>query len=217
MQVCGSEADVKRALQAWSEYRASGKQPIERYQRSTPAKRTIATMWGKHGSRAAAGDAGGAGGISQVPITHAHASISPEGQHKSQPATRPEVQAPGASTSLSNSSAQPLGAVSMAGEDTNSAAEPSSGLSEPIHNSGAVAEQASKSHGRHRQRADTGNAFAMLMTRAKLPVEAPTAKPPGHGGARRQQYQPNSWKDALRQVALNPERYVIRCLCWPLS
>ena len=217
MQVCDSEADVKRALQAWSEYRASGKQPIEQYQRSTPAKRTIAAMWGKHGSRAAAGDAGSAGGISQVPMTHAHASSSPEGQHKPQPATCPEAQAPGASTSLSNSSAQPRRAVSTAGEDTNNAVEPGAGLSEPVHDSSAAAEQASESHGRYRQRADTRNAFAMLMTRTKQPVEAPSTRPPGRGGAGRQQYQPDSWKDALRQVALDPERYVVRCLSWPLS
>lgn len=100
----------------------------------------------------------------------------------------------------------------MAGEDRNVAVEPGAWLFEPIHDSSAVAEQDSKSHGGYRQGANTGNAFAMLMTRAKQPVEAPSTKIPGRGGAGRQPYQPNSWKDALRQVASDPERCVIRCL-----
>jgi len=58
VQVCSNEADVKRALQAWSEYRTSGKQPIEQYQRSTPKKRTLATMWGKQDSKASNAAAG---------------------------------------------------------------------------------------------------------------------------------------------------------------
>ena len=58
MQVCSNEADVKRALQAWSDYRTSGKQPIEQYQRSTPKKRTLATMWGKQDSKAPSAAAG---------------------------------------------------------------------------------------------------------------------------------------------------------------
>ena len=45
-QVCRDEADVKRALQAWSQYRMSGKQPAELYQASQPKKHTLASMWG---------------------------------------------------------------------------------------------------------------------------------------------------------------------------
>ncbi|CAL5220154.1 g2117 [Coccomyxa viridis] len=156
VMVCNSEADVKRALQAWSEYRTSGKQPIEQYQRSTPAKRTLATLWGKHGSRAAAGDAGGAG------QTNGSQGRSPTVDH-------------------------------------------GSGSTEPLHNSSAVAEKGLGRPGTGRQEADSGNAFAVLMNRAKQPAAAPPAKAPGHSNARRQQYQPNSWKDALRQVAVDPD------------
>ena len=46
IQVCRDEADVKRALQAWSQYRVSGKQPAELYEASQPKKRTLASMWG---------------------------------------------------------------------------------------------------------------------------------------------------------------------------
>ena len=45
-QVCRDEADVKRALQAWSQYRMSGKQPAELYGASQPKKHTLASMWG---------------------------------------------------------------------------------------------------------------------------------------------------------------------------
>ena len=45
-QVCRDEADVKRALQAWSQYRMSGKQPAELYRASQPKKNTLASMWG---------------------------------------------------------------------------------------------------------------------------------------------------------------------------
>ena len=45
-QVCRGEADVKRALQAWSQYRMSGKQPAELYRASQPKKNTLASMWG---------------------------------------------------------------------------------------------------------------------------------------------------------------------------
>ena len=39
---------MKRALQAWSQYRVSGKQPAELYEASQPKKRTLASMWGLH-------------------------------------------------------------------------------------------------------------------------------------------------------------------------
>ena len=45
-QVCRVETDVKRALQAWSQYRMSGKQPAELYGASQPKKHTLASMWG---------------------------------------------------------------------------------------------------------------------------------------------------------------------------
>lgn len=209
VQVCNSEADVKRALQVWSEYKASGKQPLEQYQRSTPAKRTLATLWGKHGSTAAANNAGGAGqtSSSRVQMTPAHAGSSLRGKATSEPAPPPEVQSPPASIALSSSSAQPDGEESMAGKDRTPAVEPGAEPSEPLHNSSAIAEKDSGRPGRSRQGADTGNAFAILMSRAKQPAEAPPSTAPGHISARRQQYQPNSWKDALRQVAVAPDRY----------
>ena len=46
VQVCREEADVKRALQAWSQYRTSGRQPAELYEARQPKKRTLASMWG---------------------------------------------------------------------------------------------------------------------------------------------------------------------------
>jgi len=64
-----------------------------------------------------------------------------------------------------------------------------------------------------RQDAKTGNAFAMLMSKAKRPAAAaqPSKSFMQRSGAK-QQYQPDIWKCALRNVALNPERYA-RLLC----
>lgn len=209
VQVCNSEADVKRALQAWSEYRTSGKQPIEQYQRSTPAKRTLATLWGKHGSRAAAGDAGGAGQTngSQVHKAHVHAGSLLQGKATSEAATCPEVQSPDASRAQLSSSEHLDRASGMAGQGRSPTVDHGSGSTEPLHNSSAVAEKGLGRPGTGRQEADSGNAFAVLMNRAKQPAAAPPAKAPGHSNARRQQYQPNSWKDALRQVAVDPDGY----------
>ena len=56
------------------------------------------------------------------------------------------------------------------------------------------------------QAANNGDAFAMLMSRAKQPANAPSAIAPNQSSAGRQRNRPNSRLDALRQIALDPER-----------
>ena len=140
-------------------------------------------------------------------MTHEHAGSSPKGKAASEAATCPEVQIPDATGAPRSSAVQPDRRISLAGYDGATTVEPGGGVSETLHNSSAIAEKDSRRPGISRQEADTGNAFAVLMSRAKQPAEGPSTKAPGHNSARRQQCQPNSWKDALRQVAVDPDRY----------
>ena len=208
--MCTSEADVRRALQAWSEYRTSGKQPIEQYERSTPAKRTLATMWGRRESTAAddAGQVEESFGSQAQQRDHKHACGSQEAKATARIATCSEVQETDASRPVLSASMQPGRGVGTAGIDVTKITKRDSGtgVPEPLHGSSSTAGRTPESPGKSTQAAKTGNAFALLMSRAKQPAKAQSAIAPGQSSVRRQ-YQPNSWKDALRQVAVDPERY----------
>ena len=215
-QVCNCEADVKRALQAWSEYRTSGKQPIEQYQKSTPAKRNLATMWGQHASSAAeatmrTAEAGG----SKACRDHAPASSSLDVRASGQAAGSAVTQAAGVSRSLLPLSEHLERGSNSIGQAIFSSPEPGSGVqaSETMHKSSSVTDKHPKGPERKNAAANPGNAFAVLMSRAKQPADTASARGPGQPSTPHQHRRPNPSLEALRQLALDPERY--GCLIQP--
>lgn len=245
-QLCSSEADVKRALQAWSDYRTSGKQPIEQYTKSTPAKRTLATLWGKQEVKAA--KVGGhednvSNGVFAASLqnsgSHAQEDSMPSAAKKANlsEASASCLQHPAASILVAKSNFQAATtaggqanipasatvdmAAMMSSQESDKArdaaeksgsnrAEPENGRSTPstLHNSSSRREESTGGHEESKPDAKTGNAFSVLMSRAK-PAPVASLQPlhaTSQSKAGGQRHGQASWKDALRRVALDPER-----------
>lgn len=249
-QVCSSEADVKRALHAWSDYRTSGKQPIEQYTKSMSAKRTLATLWGQQEIKAAK-VGGNEDNVSNGVFAASLQNSGIHAQEDSMPSTAKKANLSEASC-LQHPAASILGAKSdfrtattaggqasipasvtvgmaamMSSQESDKArnaaeksgsnrAEAENGGSAPntLHNSRSRREESTGGREESRPDAKARNAFSVLMSRAKpAPVAslqpsaaAAAAAAASQSKAGGQRYRQASWKDALRRVALDPER-----------
>ena len=245
-QVCSSETDVKRALQAWSDYRISGKQPIEQYTKSMSTKRTLATLWGKQEVKAT--KVGGqedniSNGVFAASLqnsgSHAQEDSMPSAAKKANlsEASASCLQHPAASILAAKSDFQAATtaggqanipasatvgmAAMMSSQESDKAsdaaeksgsnrAKPENGRSTPgtLHNSSSRREESTGGHEESLPDAKAGNAFSVLMSRAK-PAPVANLQPShstGQSKAGGQRHGQASWKDALRRVALDPER-----------
>lgn len=226
---------MKRALRAWSDYRTSPSQLLEQFQKSTPAKRTLNTLWHKHESKPAKSGSSGQGTGQPPSSLQTSSSLAPKAKEHAgsigasdaaPPSTVPDTGAPaagdssctGAAVCGSKDSPSRLQHTSDGGGivdtdvgDRAEAGNDSSGPGPP-QNFSSVQDKSKETPEKSEQGLKKGNAFSMLMGKAKQAAAAKDvpqmgAKPPASAS---QQNQQRSWKDALRQVALDPERWA----CW---
>ncbi len=187
MQVCTTDADVKRALNAWAAYGNTSQRPIDAFNQGLPRKHTLVDLWGKAASSS--------GGSKKRNINTSAIQAAPKvGETAAD--ERPPRGCParrGQALTATSKDEQP---ASSSGPQ---------GITKDHSNLAGNRQQSKPSTQPGQDRAVT-DAFSMLLSSAKAPAAVPkkefAARPPGATRPR-----DGAWQDVLHQVAMHPERW----------
>ncbi|BDA45631.1 probable aprataxin at C-terminar half [Coccomyxa sp. Obi] len=220
VMVCTTDADVKRALNAWAAYGSTSQRPIDAYNQGLPRKHTLVDLWGK-----AASNSGGSKKLNietsppefgetaagrrpskaavpaqkeqEVAANAAEQPIISSGLHrKNAAAARPPYVCP----------ARRGQALARTSEDEQPAGSSGPQRITEDHSDLAGSREQSKPGAQPGQHRAVTDAFSVLLSSAKASAAAsakePAARP--HGGTRPRD---GAWQDVLHQVAMHPEKY----------
>ncbi|CAL8470785.1 g10327 [Coccomyxa elongata] len=187
VMVCTTDADVKRALNAWAAYGSTSQRPIDAFNQGLPRKHTLVDLWGKAASSS--------GGSKKRNIDTRAVQAAPKVGETAADG-RPPCVCP----------ARRGQALAAAGKDEQPAGSSGpQGITED-HSNLAGSRQQSKPGTQPGQHRAVTDAFSVLLSSAKASAAAPAkesaARPPGATRPR-----DGAWQDVLHQVAMHPERY----------
>lgn len=236
MQVCTSDADVKRALRAWEAYSTTGQQATEAYTQGLPRKHTLQGLWasagkgsaevgqqaGQQQKRAKLGD-GAAAAAGSTWLTDARRLNKAESGAAACSGAGQEAHA--SMNGRHCPAATPAAVAYHGAEPVQPAAQKGQGSPERKDAIDLITPEASPAReqlpcepstsGRpppgSSARASTGNgagknAFSMLMQAAKSPPKQAPSSGREALAAARGSAWGNEWRDVLRQVAMHPGR-----------
>jgi hypothetical protein len=216
-QICRTDADVARALEAWAGYRRGGRPPKDVFKSTLPRKHTLKELWTRDVSKAArqqilqeSSRPGGAYKVNMEWTAPQSSVLNVVAQPKVQlPAEAMPDQVAAAPTEAASPTVEAAGQRSQSSENAGASSEaaPVEGSSENPQVPGRTL-HVPDSAGTQKDMA-TQNAFSVLLSSARS-----AALPKGGNQKAGQHAQPRSmsiWRDVLHQVAMHPERYAIAC------